>query len=359
MRNPYADLLRVPGGPAFSAAAFVARLPMSMVGIGLVLLVSSAGGRYALAGAVAACYALAGAVLAPQVSRQVDRRGQRAVVPAATALSLTGLGVLVLAAQSQWPAWTLFPAAVLAGGLLPNVGSLVRARWSGPGAALLGVQVFVVVGTVLFVAQRRTEPRPVPAGHGAGPSVIALPGLRALVLLMVALGGVFGSIEVVTVAFADERDRPVVAGVLLALYAAGSLVGGVGYGARQHRTPLHRQLVVLGLLTPLGTTALPFADRAVVLGALVTFSGLVVAPTLIATFALVDHIVPGERLTEGLTWATTGITLGVSLGAAAAGPVIDAVGTPAAYLVTAVSGVLTAAVAVAAARWLHPARATG
>jgi predicted MFS family arabinose efflux permease len=397
VRNPYADLLRVPGGPAFSAAAFVARLPMSMVGIGLVLLVSSAGGRYALAGAVAACYALAGAVLAPQVSRQVDRRGQRAVVPAATALSLTGLGVLVLAAQSQWPAWTLFPAAVLAGGLLPNVGSLVRARWSGllagtpqlrtayslesvldevvfilgppaitvlaaqlgPGAALLGVQVFVVVGTVLFVAQRRTEPRPVPAGHGAGPSVIALPGLRALVLLMVALGGVFGSIEVVTVAFADERDRPVVAGVLLALYAAGSLVGGVGYGARQHRTPLHRQLVVLGLLTPLGTTALPFADRAVVLGALVTFSGLVVAPTLIATFALVDHIVPGERLTEGLTWATTGITLGVSLGAAAVGPVIDAVGTPAAYLVTAVSGVLTAAVAVAAARWLHPARATG
>lgn len=397
MPNPYSALLRVPGGPAFSAAAFVARLPMAMVGIGLVLLVSSATGQYALAGVVSAAYALAGAVVGPRVSRSVDRRGQRAVVPVATAASLTGLVVLVAAAERGWPAWTLVSAAVVAGGLLPNMGSLVRTRWSarlggtpqlrtayslesvldevvfvlgppaitllalrlGPGPALLAVQVFVVVGTTLFVAQRRTEPRPVPAGRAGGPSVIRLPGLRALALLMVALGGVFGSIEVVTVAFADERDRPVVAGAVLALYAAGSLLGGVVYGARQHHVPLHRQLVVLGLLTPLGTTALPLAGRAGVLAVLVTLSGLVVAPTLIATFALVDEIVPAEQLTEGLTWATAGITVGVSLGAAAAGPVIDAVGTPAAYVVTAVSGALTAATAAVAGRWLHPARATG
>lgn len=395
--NPYAQLLRVPGGPAFSAAGFVARLPISMVGIGLVLLVSATTGRYGLAGAVTAAYALASAALQPLVSRAADRRGQSVVVSAATAVSLTGLVSLVWLTTSGAPAWTYFPAAALAGGLSPNIGSMVRARWSarlagtpalrtayslesvldevvfvvgppfitllaaraGAAPALLATQAFLVVGTVWFVLLRGSEPPRVEGGHLGGPSVLGLPGLRALTVIMVALGGVFGSVEVVTVAFADERDRPLVAGVVLALYAAGSLVGGVVYGARSSAVPLHRQLVRLGCLLPLPMLPLPVAHGAPVLAALVTASGLLVAPTLIATFALVDHLVPPERLTEGLTWAMTGITFGASLGAAVCGPLIDAVGTPSAYVVTAACGLLTAGAAVGGARWLHPVRAAG
>ena len=39
MLAPYRDLLSTPGGKAFSGAAFVARLPISMIGLGIVLLV--------------------------------------------------------------------------------------------------------------------------------------------------------------------------------------------------------------------------------------------------------------------------------------------------------------------------------
>ena len=37
--EPYARILRHPGAARFSAAAFVARLPISMVGLGIVLLI--------------------------------------------------------------------------------------------------------------------------------------------------------------------------------------------------------------------------------------------------------------------------------------------------------------------------------
>ena len=50
MLSTYRDILSRPGAFAFSAAALVARLPISMVGLGIVLLVSAQTGSYGLAG---------------------------------------------------------------------------------------------------------------------------------------------------------------------------------------------------------------------------------------------------------------------------------------------------------------------
>ena len=46
--GPYRRVLSVPGGAAFSAAGFVARLPISMQTLGTVLLVAATSGSYAL-----------------------------------------------------------------------------------------------------------------------------------------------------------------------------------------------------------------------------------------------------------------------------------------------------------------------
>ncbi|GAA2105013.1 hypothetical protein [Actinomadura alba] len=54
MGNPYRELFIVPGARIFVAAAFVGRMSMSMVGIGIVLLVSAVTGSYGTAGAVSA-----------------------------------------------------------------------------------------------------------------------------------------------------------------------------------------------------------------------------------------------------------------------------------------------------------------
>jgi predicted MFS family arabinose efflux permease len=399
MPNPYASLLRVPGGPAFSSAAFLARLPISMLGIGLVLLIASDSGRYGLAGAVAAVYALAGAIAQPRLSRLVDRFGQARAVPAQVLVAVLGLIALVLLSNAHAPAWTLFVVAAIGGGAYPNIGALVRARWSkaltgtpdlrvafslesvldelifiigppavtvvaarlGAGPALLGCAALLTVGSAALLIQRGTEPDPAGPEHVDAPGALSFSGVRLVTGLMVMAGGVFGSIEVITVAYANERHEAWVAGVLLALYSASSLIGGLVYGARHFRTSLTKQLAVLGGLLPLTVAGFPFAERTAVLGLLLFLAGCVVAPVLIATFQLVQEAVPASRLTEGLTWALTGITFGVSVGSAIAGWAIDKFGTPHAYFVTLAFGFLMAAVALPGGRWVTvpPAETTG
>lgn len=46
----------------------------------------------------------------------------------------------------------------------------------------------------------------------------------------VATGAIFGSIDVVTVAFAEERGNKAVASLVLAVYAFGSCLAGAVFG---------------------------------------------------------------------------------------------------------------------------------
>ena len=80
MANPYRELFNAPGARAFVIAAMIARMPISMTGIGVITMLSQLTGGYALAGGVAATFALATAFCAPQVSRLVDRFGQGRVL---------------------------------------------------------------------------------------------------------------------------------------------------------------------------------------------------------------------------------------------------------------------------------------
>lgn len=59
MANPYAELFQVPGARAFVLAGMLARMPVSMTGIGLITMLSQVHGGYGLAGSVAAVFALA------------------------------------------------------------------------------------------------------------------------------------------------------------------------------------------------------------------------------------------------------------------------------------------------------------
>ena len=64
--------------------------------------------------------------------------------------------------------------------------------------------------------------------------------MAPLAVVALALGSLFGSAEVTTVAFAEEHGVPGVTGVLLAFWALGSLLAGVITGAihwRRGRRP--------------------------------------------------------------------------------------------------------------------------
>src|SRR5438270_10198036 len=78
--RPYADIFRIPGAWRFSAAALIGRMPMSMFGLGTVLLISAETGKYGIAGAVSAAGSLGYAFVTPLIARLMDSRGQRRVL---------------------------------------------------------------------------------------------------------------------------------------------------------------------------------------------------------------------------------------------------------------------------------------
>ena len=130
MIENYRRILAVPGGLRFSASGLVARLPISMVGLGIVLLVAAATGSYGVAGAVSAVYVVAGAAFAIVQGRLLDRLGQaRVLVPMAIVFSVM-ITLLVVSVQAEWPRISSYLFAAVGGAALPAAGSCVRARWS-------------------------------------------------------------------------------------------------------------------------------------------------------------------------------------------------------------------------------------
>ncbi|MGH8464525.1 MAG: MFS transporter, partial [Pseudomonas sp.] len=129
MANPYLQLFNAPGSRGFVLAGVIARLPVAMTGIGIITMLALLRGNYGLAGAVAATFALTSALMAPQVSRLVDRLGQRRVLPVAATISVVGMLALLACTHWQTPDWTLFVCAVLTG-FMPSVSAMVRARWT-------------------------------------------------------------------------------------------------------------------------------------------------------------------------------------------------------------------------------------
>src|SRR5699024_8452223 len=128
--SKYLAVLKVPGAARFSAAGFVGRAQMSMIGLGAVLLLQAERGSYGVAGAVSAIYALSTAVISPQVSRVIDVYGQRVVLRIQLLVHVPAMAALIVLAMSNTPTWVLYALAFVAGASQPNIGPLVRARWS-------------------------------------------------------------------------------------------------------------------------------------------------------------------------------------------------------------------------------------
>ena len=394
MLRPYRDILARPGALAFSSAGALARLPMSMVGIGIVLMVSDLYGSYGLAGRVAAAYVLTHAVCSPQLARLVDRRGQARVMRPAIAVTVVALVGLVVVTLTHGPPAALFAAAVLAGSSIGSVGALVRARWSHalsdprqrhtayalesvldeavfvvgpvlatilatavhPAAGLVVPIAAVLTGGLLLFAQHGTEPPPAaPRAPGAARRrhVLRSGGMGVLAVVFVAMGSIFGATDVATVAFAEEQGNKGAAGVILAVFAAGSMLSGLGYGARHWVSPLWRRFAVGMVALALGVLPFVFVTSLPALAGVMFVAGFAIAPTLVNGNALVQHFVQPGRLTEGLTWVGTSLGLGVAVGASVAGAAIDTRGSHGGFQVVVISAVLAFVATLASLRTLR------
>jgi MFS family permease len=378
--NPYVQILRLPGALRFSATGFVARMPMSMFGLGTVLLIAAVTGKYGLAGAVAAAGSVGYALAAPQFAKLTDRFGQRRVLlPQVTVFALATVALMVLA-EAGAPIALVAVSGTVAGATMPSMGPMVRARWSEllaggdwlhtafslesvvdefifvagpvivtllatsvyPAAGVGAAMLLGLTGTILFTAQRRSEPRVrsrTPAGDpGTDGRRSGAPGLLTLVPVYWLLGAMFAAIELGTVAFSKQQGHAQLAGVVLGVYALGSAAGGLWYGTRQWRRALEgRFALTLGWIA-VGVATFAFQPGLGTLFAVIFVAGLGIAPTLIAGYGLIDRQAPPERRTECMTWLSSAISVGVATGAPLAGHLIDAHGARWGYLLAAVCG---------------------
>lgn len=383
----YRRVLGLPGALVFSLSGLVARLPISMVSLGIVLLVSARTGSYTLAGTVSASYLIANALFAVVQARLVDRAGQSRVLPPAIGVFAVALALMMVAVDLGWPVPLPHVCAAVSGAAMPQVGSSVRARWSyvvparrdlqtafafeavvdetvfmvgptlvtllatavHPLAGLSAAIVAAVAGTAVLVAQKQSEPPPSGASEGHAGRAMRWSVLAPLSVCAFAMGMLFGGAEVATVAFSDEHGARSLSGVLLAVWALGSLLSGVATGAVHLRaspsTRFRWGLLLLGLLM----VPLPFVGGFAPLAVFLFLAGFAISPTLIASVAWVEETVPAGRITEGITLFTTGLAAGVAPGAALVGVVVDSRGASASYWVPAIAGLAGAAVAFGAA----------
>jgi MFS family permease len=377
-------------------AMIVARMPIGIDGLALVLFLRHEGRSFGVAGATAGALALGSALGAPVAARLIDRLGPRVLV-ALAAVHSAGLGVVIALALSGAPSALLLPVTFLVGLALPPISSVLRAAYNtllagepglipsafaleavitefifvlGPlgtaalvwlvsaAAALVCSALFCVVGAVWFLAElprsivdRRVERDA--SQHWAG--ALRSPGLRTIVIAMIPVGFAFGAVEVTLPAFADAEGNRQLAGVLIAMWSIGSAVGGLVYGARPRLLPLRTMHLLVAALVPLGMASLALASSPVSMGLLVILAGLPIAP-LIATRNELAGVValPGSE-TEAFTWPLTALVSGVALGAAAAGALADGPGWRAAVLAAVLMSGAGAVITLSRRETLRPA----
>ncbi|MFF3768419.1 MFS transporter [Streptomyces sp. NPDC001922] len=384
---PYRRIFAAPGAVAFTLAGALARLPMSMLGVATVLLIALERDSYALAGAVSATGVAVTAGTAPLLGRLVDRHGQARVAVPAVLVFATGTACLLLCVHYGAPDWALLLSCAGSSGA-PGIGAMTRARWThlhrdspalrhvagsfeqvldelcfmtgpvlamllctlvAPEAGLLTAAVLLTAGTLLFAAQRATEPPVHPRPHGRSAGPLRVPGLGVLLAVLLATGALFGSMEVATIAAVDALGGTAPSSAVLALQAAGSAAAGLVFGALRLRAASAGRLVTGVAAMALGVLPLTAADVLPALAAGLFLAGTATAPTMVTGMALVQQLMPEARLNEGMTTAYTALLVGIAAGAAAGGRTVEHLGPGAGYWVPALAGALALTIAAAGA----------
>jgi MFS family permease len=400
----YLSLLGHPPARNPFLAALIARLPMAMAPLGIILLVQSERGTYSLAGVVTGAYAIGSALGTPLWGRLMDRFGQvRVLLPTALACASL-LAALALSTVGGGSPALLVGLAALAGFAYPAVSPALRSAWrvifpdaesrrvafaldatsvelvfvggplllslllavSPPVVPLLATAAAVLGGCVAYCrtdAARSSRPGAA-ATHGrpehvGGPrSAVTAAGVGALLLVMLALSIGFGQLDTSLAATAGivlgDTER---VGLLFCAIAGGSAVGGLVFGTRSW--PFDERRAVPALLTFFAVMLVAMAVLMAfppvtlwVLFPLLFVTGATIAPTLIMQQALLDHLAPANRLNEAQAFLSAANTTGAAAGTAVAGVLIDLQGLAFSFAGAAVGAALAAAVALGSqAHW--------
>ncbi|MCW2802413.1 MAG: transporter [Propionibacteriaceae bacterium] len=396
----YLRLLRY--GPAARpfVSALIARLPMAMAPLGILLLVQHERTAYSIAGLVTGAFAVGSAIGTPVWGRQMDRFGQIRILLPTSLISAALLVAVALATIWDGSTALLVALSALAGLSYPPVSPALRSAWrvifpdpaarrvafaldatsvelifvggplllsillafTAPVVPLLVTAGLMAGGGVAYCrtdAARRGRPAkwqpPTADATGRAPrgsrSALTATGVAAVLAVMLAMSVGFGQLDTSMAATAGEiLGGTSQVGILFAAIAGGSAVGGLLYGARHWHFEERRGVpVLLGLFALfLGVMAVLMGQPRIslwVLMPLLFVTGVTIAPTLIMQQNLLDHLAPSHRLNEAQALLSASNTTGAAAGTALAGLMIDFHGLTWSFGGAAIAAGLAAAIA--------------
>jgi MFS family permease len=391
----YAAILRSPGVGALVAFSLIARFPVGINALAIVLFLRDRTGSYAVAGAVAGMLSAGSALGAPTQGRLVDRVGARRVLVPLAFVHASALGAIVGFAELDAPAVVLLACGFVAGFAIPPTSAVLRSQWAdlvapallpaayaldstmvelifisgplltagiaavaSPAGALIVSAVAVVTGTTVFTALPATQAIRSEGEHERHPlGALTSPGVRTLVLASAPTGVGIGMLEVGIPAFSRAHGAAAAAGVLLAMWSFGSGLGGLLYGALPRRAGVHRMHLLVAALLPFTLLPLAVAPSVPAMALLVLPAGCCIAPLIATRNELVGDVAPAGMRTEAYTWPVTSFVGGIAAGAALAGTLVEGPGWRTAFLAAAAFAAAGAASAVIWRRSVVP-RAT-
>lgn len=352
-------------------AQFLARMPMGMYTVAVLLAAVHWTGSYAVAGIAVAGFNLAGGLVAPMVGRLADRHDPRPIL-AALAIGHAATMTVLVAAGGTVATPTIPVLATVAGACMPPLGPVLRAVWSrrfaddehvlravfglesvlgeavylagpalagavialsGEGASLLVGAAFVLGGTLAITSGSVLAHKPPAAASRGRATAAALRsrGLQVLVAIQALSFAGFSGVSIGVLAVADDWGSASAGGLLLSLWAAGAVLGALIWGARAHwpGTQVHQMHAVLWLvaigagLTAAAALVPGGAAGWTALGAALLLSGVVLSPAAILESTLIGRITAEQRRTESYAWMGTAAMVGSAAGSALYGVLVE------------------------------------
>jgi MFS family permease len=378
-QGAYREVLAVPEVRTALLLAVLMRIPMFAANVALTLhVVLTLGRSYVSAGLVTTVVTVALAISNPWRGRVLDSQGLRRAMAPSLVVHAVGWSIapfvgfvplLVLAGVASLftvPSFSILrqiliahtpdhrrKAALSLDGVVteaafivgPLLGVWAATTYSTSWVILVFEMLSLAAAVVLFVVNpslrhpSSSDGPPLPRREWVNAAVgaVLLSGVATTFILSASDLGIVATLR----AWNDVGSM----GWVLALWGAGSLVGGLLYGAWHHtvRMPV--------MLAGLAATALPaaFAPNTPVFAALLFVAGVFCQPTITAIVDTLSRVVPERALGEAMGWHGSSFTTGMSIGGPVAGWAIDTKGYAAGFLVAGAVGLVGA---LAAARAL-------
>lgn len=385
----YIDLLKTPGVGRIIAAQLTARFPSGMLSLAYLIHIEHILHSYGAAGLVLGATSLGQAIAGPLTSRWMGRWGMRPVLALTLVVCATAIFTMALAPLTlpfymlvgfigglstppiQPAVRTIYPKMVNSRQLTPLFSLDASAQeviWiAGPViTTFVAVQissvlaiciagVFLIGGGIWFISSPEVGRVRIPQSKRKFGVVLRRPAVLLATITGFLLVASCAAVEAGVVAVFGEGGPQ--AGLVLAIWAIGSIIGGLALG----HVPigpwaLARRMfaVLVGLSLALGYTlvqgyGLEFWWLAVTL----LIAGIGIAPALAVMFAIVSSSVKFSDTAEAYGWVGTGQLIGAALGSAAAGFLIDANGAVGGFWAAGSLALLGFLVPTVLRRW-HP-----